>query len=134
MGVDLISVLGALNPTAGEITGLFSGFKAIPSPILQAILQGLDENVLRKLATYSSAFAKKINELGPTGVDPSVGENSPHASDFFSTMNAAGYKGPKLDWDTLTAAADMITLAIKAEDWQQAVAVGMSLAKIVPLA
>jgi hypothetical protein len=133
---QVLDILGAFNPTLGEITATLSGLSKIPTPVLVPFLKGLDEDMIRKLATWSDTFVKHINDLGPDRI--SAGELAASmdygtATDFFDVMSNTKFVGTKMDLETISQASNMMTKAIKGENWQQAIQVGLSLAKLMPV-
>lgn len=134
--VDLSSLLSALDPTISEVTTILSTFGKLNPQFVQVLLKGLDPNVLNKIATWAYQFAKKLNDLGSESfVDPdtliaSMKDND--FNDFFSLMNGTAYTGPVLNWVTLDTALAQITTFIKGENWEQAILMGISLAKFLP--
>lgn len=135
-GPNLGNLLASLNPTSSEIAQLFWALGKVPPNVLRAIIKSLDEEMLRKFAIWSQTFIQYINDLGPAAVDPESFRESLASSgmsgDFMHVMHNTRFTGPKLDLENVSRASNKITKAIKAQNWQDAVYVGLTLSKFVP--
>ena len=133
LSVDILSLLSGLNPTFSEIESLFMAFTKAPTNIIQVLLKTVDEQMLIKLAKWSTAFAQHLNDVG-TPVDPSQGGVPNPSSSFMDVMNGTTFVGAKLTPQDLEIATNIATSAIKANNWEQAIWVGITLGKMLPVA
>ncbi len=132
----LTELITGLNPSVGQIAGFFTAWRKMPTPILSVLVKSMDEEMLKKIATWTETFAKHLNDLGPDAIDQDVLAKSIEYGDeteFFDVMNATKYIGPKLNEKNLREASNAATKAIKAQNWQDAVMVGMTLARMLPV-
>jgi hypothetical protein len=133
---DIITLLESFSPSVGDIASLFTGFSKMSPNMLNVIMQAMDGNLLEKIATWSQTFTNKLNDLGPDAFNVDFitkSLQSADSDDFFEVMKATKYIGPTINSQDLDAASNAITTAIKAENWQQAIQVGLSLAQFLPL-
>lgn len=133
---NLLGLLSGLNPTTGHIAAFFSGFKKMPPPMLRAVVASMDEEMLKKIGEWSQTFADHLNNLGPDALTKEVLDSSMDFGtddDFFSVMNKTEFKGPKLTDEFLKSASNACTKAIKAKNWADAVWVGMTLSRMLPV-
>jgi hypothetical protein len=125
-------ILQALNPSIGEITQSLGLLNRVPASIRTALFDSLDEQMLRKLVDWSQTFVTEINKLPQVDhvsvrrlIDPNVSD------DFLQTMSDASMDVPILEPGTLDEINNTMTKAIKANNWIQALQVGMWLAGAV---
>lgn len=131
---DIISLISSVNPTVNEIVSLFKGFSKMSPSMYQFLLKAIDEHLLEKIAQWSQVFIKHVNDLGPDAILPYVlddAEKPVSSDDFMSVMKDAEYRGPKLSASDLQEVSNAVTKAIKANDWEQAVQVGIGIAKFI---
>lgn len=134
--IDLLTLLSTVNPTVGEIESLFKGLSKISPSILQVLLKSVDENMIAKIAQWSTIYIGKVNDLGPAPIDQNTmneSNESADSSNFMDVMKGTKYVGPRLSAQDLDTASNMLTKAIKANNWEQAIQVGIAIAQLAPL-
>lgn len=134
-GFNILGAIGGLNPATSQIASTMGLLGRIPQEIQQVLLGSLTEEMLQKLATWSTTFIDEVNKLpecNPVNLRRLV---DPHLdSDYFATMAQAGLDVPLLDAADLATINNTMTKAIKAENWKEAIGVALSIAgNIVPV-
>lgn len=129
---DLLGLIINTNPAVSEIKEMFNGFSGMPHSLLNVVLKSLDEELLKKMATWSVSFAEEMNKISMPE-DPGEDVTTPdYNEDFLDAVGATKWKGKKLTWAMIEEANNKITKAIKAENWEAAVLLGIRLAGGVP--
>ena len=98
----------------------------MPTEALKLLITGLDSEAMRKLAEWADAYVSEINRMTPPPA-PDAGE--PRFDDnFLDVMKGTTFHGERLSFQDLEIAANAMAKAIKAENWKQALWVGLSVA------
>lgn len=128
------SVLSALSPSVAEIATTLGLLNKIPTPIRTALLQSLSEPMLKQLATWSQTFVTEVNHLDGGVTDATLRKlvNPTLSDDFITTMNNSGFDTPLMLPSDLDTIGNNMTLAIKSQNWLQAMQVGFMIAGLLP--
>jgi pterin-4a-carbinolamine dehydratase len=105
---------------------MFAGLQMLPEPVRSSIIGMFGTEDMQRLAAWAEAFSHHLMQT--TTPPPSPAPGPTFSIDFLTTMSQATVDFRTLSWNQLQASHNAITKAIKAADWKEAVAVGMSLA------
>ena len=121
-------ILQTLSPSATQVASVFDGLARMDSDLLNLLLQALDPEVITKLAQWSGAFVEKINEVKQVR-EQSAGEPRT-ITDFEQMMGGTQFVGDRLTWAEMTDLNNRMVKAIKSANWQDAILMGVNLAKM----
>lgn len=117
-----------------DLLRLLGGWAKAPADILQRAIEAADPEAVRRLALFAKAFSDKVNNVGDYDETRLMIAISPFLSDdFFAVMGASKPVITETSFEEINKASLEMTTAIKAENWKQALQVGIGLAgQIVP--
>lgn len=124
------ALLTAFNPNHSQIVQTITSLGGMPEPFLKVILSLLDEGVMRRLGEWCQTYAQIVNDVHYKREDAESVRLSNYNSDYFKVMEETRYIGQRLGNEDLEYASNQMTKAIKAQNWREAIMVGVALAKV----
>jgi hypothetical protein len=134
-GYNLLASIASLSPLPHQIATTMGLLGRIPEDIRGVLLSSLNEEMLEKIASWSTTFVEELNRLpncSPISlrrlVDPTLD------TEFFEVMARVGLDVPLLDAADLAEVNNAMTKAVKAENWKEAIGVALSIAgNVIPV-
>lgn len=128
MGIaNPLDILNAINPSTLEIVQTVDALAALPDPVLKALLGLLDTGVLKKLGEWFATYTQVVNDVHHHRKDADLPLRLD--TDFFRVMERTRYVGERIDEQDLEFASNLMTKAVKAANWKEAILVGVSLSR-----
>lgn len=131
---NIVDIFSLANPSVAQMGTFMKYLAKTPPGLRTALLNNLDEAKVKQIADWSKAFTEHLNTLDvPLDamatrriLDPEVTDN------FMDVMKGTRYEGVLISEADMANANNMMTTYLKAENWKQAIMVGMSLASMLP--
>lgn len=124
------ALLTAFNPNHSQIVQVIKSLGGMPEPFLKVVLAMLDDGAMRRLGEWCQTYAQIVNDVHYKHEDSASMQASNYSGDFFEVMEQTRYVGERLGNKDLEVASNYMTKAIKAQNWREAIMVGIALAKL----
>jgi hypothetical protein len=127
MITELLDMLRNYVPHAGQVSQIYTVLGLLPKDFVPILLKGLDGEVVKKMAVWSTTFIEDLNQIQWPHVGDKDAGLADYEADYLSLTKGTRYEGLRLNFEDVEQAANAIAKAIKAQNFEDAVLAAIKL-------